>query len=157
MKSPIITFRLSTYHLARGLLAVKRLDHTYQPSSIHQLVKLIYHDYCAKMAIAKSDDIPPYIWSDLQKIMPSAIGKPTVGSDKSIIGKLSILDEMHQINNPTKDVPFHQALKPQAKDKHVKNPLFEDIESDSIKDNVTDFSIPPELLAQMMGEQEDKE
>jgi len=152
MKSQPVKFYLSTYHLARGLTAVRQFDPTYQPSSIHQLVKLIFFDYCAKTSIARSEDIPHNNWQDILALLPGTKGKPRKMASDNIMFTLSQLDAAPKVDKPTKvDIPpFREPAK--SKQSNL-NPLFNDVESASIKNNVTDFSLPKELLDQINEEE----
>jgi len=66
MSSPIITFRLSTHQLARGLQIVHSLEPNFQLTSLSQLVKIIYTDYLAKMTLGQTDEIDQDIMKEIQ-------------------------------------------------------------------------------------------
>ena len=71
MESQRINFYLNEYQLARALTTLRFLDPTYKPDTIHQMIKTICIDYCAKFNIGRSDTIPPEIWSELRKMLPA--------------------------------------------------------------------------------------
>ena len=71
MKSIRITFRLSTYQLARGLQTIRQIDPSYKLISLNDLAKTIYHNYLAKMTINKLDAIPDSIMSELMNFINS--------------------------------------------------------------------------------------
>jgi len=66
MSSPIITFRLTTHQLARGLQIVRSLEPNFQLTSLSQLVKIIYTDYLAKMTLSQSDEVSSDIMQEIQ-------------------------------------------------------------------------------------------
>jgi len=66
MSSPIITFRFTTYQLARGLQIVRSLEPNFQLTSLSQLVKIIYTDYLAKMTLSQTDEVNPDIMQETQ-------------------------------------------------------------------------------------------
>ena len=66
MSSPVITFRLTTYQLARGLQIVRSLEPNFQLTSLSQLVKIIYTDYLSKMTLGQSDEVSPDIMQEIQ-------------------------------------------------------------------------------------------
>ncbi len=57
MTNPQISFRLSTYQLARGLKIIRLLEPNHAPSSLSQLVKTIYIDYLAKTSLQSDGDV----------------------------------------------------------------------------------------------------
>ena len=65
MANPQINFRLSPYQIARGLRILRRLEPTYQFTSIHQIIKDCYLDYIAKMSIGTDDQI---LFQDIKEI-----------------------------------------------------------------------------------------
>lgn len=69
MSSPIITFRLSPYQLARGLQIVRSLEPNFQLTSLSQLVKICYTDYLAKMTLGQTDEISPDNMSTIKEFI----------------------------------------------------------------------------------------
>lgn len=69
MKNVRITFRLSPYHLARGLQTIRALEPSYKLISLNDIVKVIYHDYLAKMNINRLDTIPPELLAEVKSFM----------------------------------------------------------------------------------------
>ena len=65
MANPQVNFRLSPYQIARGLRILRRLEPTYQFTSIHQIIKDCYLDYIAKMSIGTDDQI---LFQDMEEI-----------------------------------------------------------------------------------------
>lgn len=72
MANPQVNFRLSPYQIARGLRILRRLEPTYQFTSIHQIIKDCYIDYIAKMSIGKDDQI---LLQDVEEIKLKIISK----------------------------------------------------------------------------------
>ena len=91
MESQRINFYLTEYQLARALTTLRFLDPTYKPETIHQMIKTICIDYCAKFNIGRSDVIPPGIWPELRKILPSTRPKPIRSSDTELVETLQAL------------------------------------------------------------------
>jgi len=48
MSNPTVSFRISDYHLARGLRAIRTLDPTWQLTTPADLIRTIFNDYIAK-------------------------------------------------------------------------------------------------------------
>lgn len=69
MSSPVITFRLTPYQLARGLQIIRSLEPGFQLTSLSQLVKIVYNDYLTKMTLGQSDNIEPKIMADIQNFI----------------------------------------------------------------------------------------
>ena len=72
MANPQINFRLSPYQIARGLRILRRLEPTYQFTSIHQIIKDCYLDYIAKMSIGTDDQI---LFQDIEEINLKILSK----------------------------------------------------------------------------------
>jgi len=69
MSNPAITFRLTTYQLARGLQIVRSLKPNFHLTSLSQLVKIIYTDYLAKMSLGYTDEVDPNIMREIQNFI----------------------------------------------------------------------------------------
>ena len=146
MRSPTIKFQLKPYQLARGLASIRRLDPTYQPSSIHQLVKLIYFDYCAKTSIGHTDSVPQSVWNDLYKILPALQSKPTQMDDATI------MQEAHQLLNTLNVVCHPIADHPPLGDTTKFKPRPDEDNTASIINTVNDFSLPEDILNEISGD-----
>ena len=152
MASHKISFYLNEYHIARTLTVIRRLDPTYQPSSIHQLIKTAAIDYCAKLSIGFSDVIPPEIWSDVHKLLPSSNPKIKPSSELELANIIYQLEESNNqlLNKPstkpsTNKPSIDKPLKPQTIQQSSNHPttssaLTEDQPTNSIKSTVDDFS-----------------
>ena len=72
MANPQVNFRLSPYQIARGLRILRKLEPTYQFTSIHQIIKDCYLDYIAKMSIGTDDQI---LFQDMEEIESKKLSK----------------------------------------------------------------------------------
>lgn len=72
MANPQVNFRLSSYQIARGLRILRKLEPTYQFTSIHQIIKDCYLDYIAKMSIGTEDQI---YFQDVEEIKSKILSK----------------------------------------------------------------------------------
>ena len=72
MANPQVNFRLSPYQIARGLRILRRLEPTYQFTSIHQIIKDCFLDYIAKMSIGTDDKI---YFQDVEEIESKILSK----------------------------------------------------------------------------------
>jgi hypothetical protein len=151
MKSPTVKFQLKPYQLARGLASIRRLDPTYQPSSIHQLVKLIYFDYCAKTSIGHTDAIPQTVWNDLYKILPGVTGRPSQMDDATL------MQEARQLLNTTNVVCHPIADQSQLGNTTRSKALTNDADTTSIINTVNDFSLPEDLLNEISGDSQNED
>ena len=96
MKSPTIQFRLTPYQLACGLQAIRNLEPSYKPTSINALVKLIFIDYCSKMAIGPKAAPHPQIVNEITSMLkPKDIKEPTI--DDIIKSKKSVVTDFSPI------------------------------------------------------------
>ena len=68
-KNPTITFRLTSYQIARGLQIIRQFEPNYVPSTPNKIVKLLYLDYLAKMNINRSDDVPLNILNEVNLML----------------------------------------------------------------------------------------
>ena len=121
MSSPIITFRLSTYQLARGLQIVRSLEPTFQLTSLNQLVKICYSDYLAKMTLGQTDEVSPEIMTELKEFI--------LNPSKKTISLASLTDDETANLNPS----------------NLTMPLPSK-EDQSVISTVTDFSPPKDWI-----------
>ena len=145
MANPQVNFRLSPYQIARGLRILRRLEPTYQFTSIHQIIKDCYLDYIAKMAIGTDDQI---LFQDMEEIESKKLSK---------VKPLTINDLSQQLS-PANFPPLPKQS--EALEKLVSSIKHESCKTDesckegeSRKDNisseistVSDFSPPPSWL-----------
>ena len=54
MSNPTVSFRISDYHLARGLRAIRSIDPTWQLTTTSDLIRTIFIDYIAKFEHANN-------------------------------------------------------------------------------------------------------
>ncbi len=117
MSNPNINFRLPPYQIARGLWIIRKLEPTYKPSSISQIVKLLYLDYLAKMSINRSDVIPINLLEEV-KILASRTKKKELQLGDLIKQKIDSSEpatntsekESSLINTPTDLKPLAEWL-----------------------------------------------
>ena len=121
MSSPIITFRLTPYQLARGLQIVRSLEPDFKLMSLSQLVKICYSDYLAKMTLGQTDEISHETMAELNDFIISP-------SKKSINLESLINSETHNFAQANQILPLQNE------------------KEQSIKSTVTDFSPPKEWI-----------
>lgn len=124
MSKPTITFRLSTYQLARGLQVIRSLEPNFQLTSLSQLVKIIYTDYLAKMTLGQSDLIDQSIMDEITDFITMPRRREF---DLAAIADSEELSILNKLNQP---VP----------------PASEKTESEI--SSVTDFSPPKDWIDQ---------
>jgi len=66
MSNPTVNFRISTYHLARGLQVIRNLEPNYKIISVSKIVKTIYFDYLAKMSMNRDINIRQDIMEEIE-------------------------------------------------------------------------------------------
>ena len=155
MNGQIISFRLTTKALANGLLAIRRLEPNYQPASIHKMVQLVYYDYCSKMAMGHTDEIPEEIMTEIMMLIPGRRRRIPVKGDKEILAKLNglcgsaapVATELY----PSKPSPDTKEFIKATNGSNRSSGLTEDIATESESNTVTDFS----FLKTLAGEEED--
>ena len=139
MANPQINFRLSSYQIARGLRILRKLEPTYQFTSIHQIIKDCYLDYIAKMSIGTDDQIH---FQDVEEIQAKRSSK----------SKPLTINELSQLLSPANFQPLPKQS--EALEKLVSSIKDESCNIDkSRKDNisskistVSDFSPPSSWL-----------
>lgn len=139
MTNPQVNFRLSPYQIARGLRILRKLEPTYQFTSIHQIIKDCFLDYIAKMSIGKDDQIYP---QDVEEIKSKILSKV----------KPLTMDDLSQQLSPANFQPLPEQSK--ALEKLVSSIKHESCkEGESRKEDtsskistVSDFSPPPNWL-----------
>ena len=138
MKGQIISFRLSMPALANGLVAIRRFEPNYQPTSIHKMVQLIYYDYCSKMSMGHTDAIPEDIMTEILMLIPGEKKRIPAEKDKNILAKLDGLNL--QSAQPTSGLsPTAPANEP-TNVSNRSSGLTEDIVTESQNSTVQDFS-----------------
>lgn len=136
MKNQRITFRLSVYQLARGLQTIRSLEPDFKLIGINDIVKVIYHDYLAKMNVNKLDDLPKEILNEVTSFIETpAKGQLTVAELMSIAEQTS---EEHEKQVATKVLEEINKIPERTKASEVNDPNKTESEISS----VTDFSPP---------------
>ena len=131
MKSIRITFRLKPYQLARGLQTIRQLEPNYKLISLNDIVKVIYHDYLAKMTLNKLDAIPDNIIAEIMQI----ISKPARAQ--------MTLEELIAIKKPDPELLSEINKLTNKSTKKSKASSFDDPnKTDSDISALTDFSPP---------------
>jgi len=138
MKGQIISFRLSMPALANGLVAIRRLEPNYQPTSIHKMVQLIYYDYCSKMSMGHTDAIPEDIMTEILMLIPGRKRKVSPGGDKEILAKLDGLSSPAAPAAP--ELYPSDSVRRSTNGSNRSSGLTEDIVTESQNSTVQDFS-----------------
>ena len=81
MPNPTVSFRLSPYHLARGLKLIRQLEPRFQLMSLSQIVKTIYFDYLAKMTIGKDDQVNMQCINEIQMFITKPVKSASTLND----------------------------------------------------------------------------
>ena len=110
MQSLDIRFRLTTFQLARGLYAIRQLESTYKPSSLNQLAKICFIDYCAKMSLGRSDMPPQEIMNEILLMAKPIDQQPKTlptQTDLAVLSNLTNLstDQLPRAKPTTKQKP----------------------------------------------------
>ena len=138
MKGQIISFRLSMPALANGLVAIRRLEPNYQPTSIHKMVQLIYYDYCSKMSMGHTDAIPEDIMTEILMLIPGEKKRTSTGKDKDILTKLNGL--CGQAAPAVTELYPSDSVRRPTNVSNRSSGLTEDIVTESQNSTVQDFS-----------------
>jgi hypothetical protein len=88
MPSPIITFRLSTNQIARGLQAIRSFDPTYKLTNLNQLVKFIYNDYI--------NDLKEKIFDQDNLVDPTILEEVEIFINSPMKSALNLIDLIEQ-------------------------------------------------------------
>ena len=57
MSNPTVSFRISDYHLARGLRAIRHLEPAWKLTTTSNLIRTIFNDYIAKSEFNNNDPL----------------------------------------------------------------------------------------------------
>lgn len=148
MKSIRITFRLSPYHLARGLQTIRQIEPSYKLISLNDLVKTTYFDYMAKMNMNRLDIIPSSIMDEVMSFTNKA-----ARSSITVEELINIKDaNQESVPEPELELDFAQIesrvlaymeTKQEDQTKPTKASEFNDPNNtDSSISTITDFSPP---------------
>jgi hypothetical protein len=171
MSNPTVSFRISDYHLARGLRAIRILEPTWQLTTPAELIRSIFNDYIAKSEHFNNTphDINPELLQEIfhsranlnqnfskqnrqnQQLapLPQISKKPTKTPEQ-----IAIELNQERIFNQVKQEAIQEAQAAQeallntqinATFNRVKPSEFHDPNiTESVISSVTDFSPPPE-------------
>ncbi len=142
-KNPTITFRLTSYQIARGLQIIRQFEPNYVPSTTNKIVKLLYLDYLAKMNINRSDDVPLNILNEVNLMLNQNKKSESNQFDISSLPKPKRF-------SPPNDLPQPNSLEPSKVQPFpiLSNQEFDSIQisSESVISTVTDFSPPSDWM-----------
>jgi hypothetical protein len=102
MSNPVITFRLSAYHLARGLQIIRDLEPDYVLTSHSRIVKDLYIDYLAKMTINKESTVPQHLIDEVEN---------NLYAPKSINSLKKFVNNMPEIQKKVKEPKVEKSIK----------------------------------------------
>lgn len=141
MKNIRITFRLSAYQLARGLQTIRQLEPAYKLISINDIVKVIYHDYLAKMTLNKLDTVPIEILTEVMNFID------TPAKSQITLEELIAIKKSKSISEPAQKLKSNTANKIAIEINKLTNQSKASEFDDSNKtssdiSSVTDFSPP---------------
>ena len=136
-KNPTITFRLTSYQIARGLQIIRQFEPNYVPSTPNKIVKLLYLDYLAKMNINRSDEVPLNILNEVNLMLNK--NKKSEPNQFDI----SSLPQPKRFSPPNNMEPSKVQTFP-----ILSNSEFEPIQvsTESVISTVTDFSPPSDWM-----------
>ena len=101
MSNPTISFRLSTYQIARGLQIIRNLEPNYHATSISNIIKVLYLDYLAKMSINKQDTVPQHLIDEVESIIyQSRTANCSINSLSKLINEVSIKSSVEDFSPP---------------------------------------------------------
>ncbi len=171
MSNPTVSFRISDYHLARGLRAIRILEPTWQLTTPAELIRSIFNDYIAKSEHFNNTphDINPELLQEIfysranlnqsaskqnrqnQQLapLPQISQKPTKTPEQIAIelNQEKIFNQVKQEAIQAAQATQENLLNTQinATFNRVKPSEFHDPNiTDSVISSVTDFSPPPE-------------
>lgn len=169
MSNPTVSFRISDFHLARGLRAIRQLEPAWNITSCSDLIRTIFNDYIAKSEFHHSIplDVSPELIAEImhirhqvkqaptQKPLPM-LGDATIESSSKLTQleidqynavKAEVAVSQKQTNQSLNDIQTLAGM--QAPNNN--NPLTSDQPTESDINTVTDFSLPPELRNKLVN------
>jgi len=98
MSNPTVSFRISDYHLARGLRAIRILEPNWELTTPANLIRTIFNDYIAKSEHFNNTslDVPPEL---LQEI---ALSRAGLESNEKVNKQLDALPQLGKNRQPQK-------------------------------------------------------
>jgi hypothetical protein len=102
MSNPVISFRLSTYHLAKGLQIIRDLEPDYVLTSHSRIVKDLYIDYLAKMSFNKESTVPQHFIDEVEN---------NLYGPKSINNLEKFVNNMPEIQKKVKEPKAEKSIK----------------------------------------------
>lgn len=154
MSNPTVSFRISDYHLARGLRAIRNIEPSWNLTTPSNLIRTIFNDYIAKSEAQNNTslDVSPELLHEI--ILARA------GLNKDTNNQLDILPQIakpkqkteDQIRQELEEEKIFNQIKHDAKQTQVTEETklshkpSEEPKTDSIKSSVTDFSPPSDWM-----------
>ena len=96
MSTPTVSFRISDYHLARGLRAVRAIEPNWKLTTPAELIRTIFNDYIAKSEFSNNSplSVTPELLEEIALARMGMIKQP--GQNKN----LAPLPQLGQANKP---------------------------------------------------------
>lgn len=131
MSNPTVSFRISDYHLARGLRAIRLLEPDWKLTTPAHLIRTIFNDYIAKSEYANRT--PLSISTELLEEI--TLARKGFTSDQAPEDKLPILGKIPQKSQQQLDQEIEQdkyfaELREEAKRKKEQKELEQNLLSD---------------------------
>jgi len=117
MSNPTVSFRISDYHLARGLRAIRHLEPSWNLETTSDLIRTIFNDYIAKSEVINND--PLYVAPELLQEIALARSMVKQGQNNNL-GLLPQIKKIHhksaqQIERELKEERIFNELKRELK------------------------------------------
>ena len=96
MSNPTVSFRISDYHLARGLRAIRTIEPNWKLTTPAELIRTIFNDYIAKSEFSNNSplSVTPELLEEIAMARMGMIKQP--GQNKN----LAPLPQLGQANKP---------------------------------------------------------
>jgi hypothetical protein len=96
MSNPTVSFRISDYHLARGLRAIRILDPNWQLTTPAELIRALFNDYIAKLEF--SNNCPLSVTPEL--LQEIALARTGMTKQPELNKNYAPLPQVGQSNKP---------------------------------------------------------
>ena len=129
MSNPTVSFRISNYHLARGLRAVRTIEPSWEMTTPGELIRTIFNDYIAKSEHFNNQ--PLEVSQELLQeiaIARSMIKQPQNGYNDQLpqLGKVKQKTEQQIRRELADEMLFNQLKSESAKAQKIKTQLTDE-------------------------------
>lgn len=176
MSNPTVSFRISDYHLARGLRAIRHLEPAWKLTTTSDLIRTIFNDYIAKSEFNNNDplNVTPELlqeiiiartmtkqsnqFTQLPQLKKTSSNKSAQQIQRELEEERIFYEIKHREMEKANQIRNAQLTESQLKEideqiarsnqigKRILHEAPQELETDSVINTVNDFSPPKEWI-----------